>query len=205
MWNMFDKIVCIHYLPYKEERFEVIKSELERVGILGLPQFEWEFTVPNKFYDYVRVPKDKTKKGHGTITPTTRPYAIQYYNLLKKCELMGYKNVLILEDDIAFMKNLDDIKRVLEATPKDWDIVNYDPFKRRGWLGAGKGYWGHYYDLNGNEVKVNDVPGEFLRYNSVVYQTSAIAYTKRAITHVLNKWRNVSCQWIGILGWVLMD
>ena len=57
MWNRFDKIVCIHYLPYKNERFRNIALELKRVGILGLPQFEWEFTVPNKFYEYIRFPK----------------------------------------------------------------------------------------------------------------------------------------------------
>ena len=36
IWNRFDKIVCIHYLPYTE-RFGNIKSELKRVGILDLP------------------------------------------------------------------------------------------------------------------------------------------------------------------------
>lgn len=36
IWDRFDKIVCIHYLPYTE-RFENIKSELKRVGILDLP------------------------------------------------------------------------------------------------------------------------------------------------------------------------
>lgn len=35
-WSIFDKIVCIHYLPYKE-RLEPIKAELKRVGILDLP------------------------------------------------------------------------------------------------------------------------------------------------------------------------
>lgn len=35
-WNRFDRIVCVHYLPYRE-RFENIKKELKRVGILNLP------------------------------------------------------------------------------------------------------------------------------------------------------------------------
>ena len=34
--DRFDKIYCIHYLPYTE-RFECIKSELNRIGILNLP------------------------------------------------------------------------------------------------------------------------------------------------------------------------
>ena len=57
MWDRFDKIVCMHYLPYKQERWGHITSELERVGILNLPKFEFEYTVPSPFYDYLRFPK----------------------------------------------------------------------------------------------------------------------------------------------------
>ena len=51
-WNIFDKIYCIHYLPYKE-RFNDIKSELSRIGLLNSSNFEFYYTVPNKYYDFL--------------------------------------------------------------------------------------------------------------------------------------------------------
>ena len=42
MWEMFDKIVCIHFLPYKNDRLKNIASELDRIGILKSGKFNLE-------------------------------------------------------------------------------------------------------------------------------------------------------------------
>jgi len=177
MWNRFDKIVCIHYLPYKE-RYRKCVDELKRVGILDLPQFEWEFTVPNVFNDLIKFPKGRIGRFFNACE---KPYAIQYYTLMKKLMMLNYQKVLILEDDVTFLNDLDKVKEILDATPSDWDIVNYAPFRGKGWLGNGKGFWGHYYDLNGNEVDRNWDGDVFVRYHSVVYGAVCNAYTHRAI------------------------
>ena len=184
MWDRFDKIVCMHYLPYKQERWGHITSELERVGILNLPKFEFEYTVPSPFYDYLRFPKGmKSEK----LSKVAKPYAIQYYTMMKKHLMLGAERMLVLEDDLAFHKDLDFIKKIIDATPQDWDIVNYDPFRRKGWLGNGKGFWGHYYDLNGNEVDKEWTGGLFMRYHSIVFRISAIAYSRKAIEQYVKK------------------
>ena len=41
---------------------------------------------------------------------------------------MGYKRVLILEDDIVFHKDLNFVAEVVNSTPDDFDVMNYDPF-----------------------------------------------------------------------------
>lgn len=178
MWDRFDKIVCIHYLPYKNERFKNIATELKRVGILNNPKFEWEFTVPNVFNDMIRFPKGRIGRFFNVYE---KPYAIQYYVMMKRLLMMGYEKVLVLEDDVAFLKDLGEISRILDATPSDWDIMNYSPRRRKGWLGNGKGFWGHYYDLKGNEVKKDWDEDLFVRYQSIVYGTVCNAYTKRAM------------------------
>ena len=183
-WDRFDRIACIHYLPYMEERFGTIKSELDRIGVLNSGKFFWEFTTPNPIYYYIRIPADKSTKDKG-ITKATKVYTLQYYSLLKKMQHFGYGHVLIFEDDVAFLNDLDRLSAIVKAAPEDYDILNLDPFRRDGWLGAGKGYWGHYYDLDGNEVKRDWDGGLYLRYNSVVYQTSAMAFSKRGINHIL--------------------
>ena len=178
MWSRFDKIVCIHYLPYMKERYDNCVKELTRVGILDLPQFEWEFTVPNVFNSLIKFPKGRIGRFFEVAE---KQYAIQYYTLMKKLLMLGYEKVLILEDDAFFLKDLDKVKEILDATPADWDIVNYSPLRGKGWLGNGKGFWGHYYDLNGNEVDRNWNDGFFVRYHSVVYGTVCNTYTHRAI------------------------
>lgn len=184
IWDRFDKIVCIHYLPYMEERFGRIKAELDRVGILDCGRFFWELTTPNPIYDYIRIPSEKNSHDKG-ITKASKVYTLHYYSLLKKFQLLGYEHVLILEDDIAFRKDVDEISKIVNAAPEDYDILNLDPFRRNGWNGAGKGYWGHYYDLKGNEVKNDWDDGLYMRYDSVVYQTSAMAFSKRGIDHII--------------------
>lgn len=193
IWDMFDKIVCLHFLPWTGDRFNYTKAELDRVGILNNPKFEWELTVPNKFFGYIRFPKGTKQTGHGTVTQANLPQTIHQYTLLKKLDIMGYERVLFLEDDIVFHKDLNFIKSVIDKTPEDADFANYDPFRRAGWLGAGKGYWGHYYDLSGNEVQMNDVvPDTFLRYNSVVYNTDCILMSHKGIHQfVENQERNI--------------
>ena len=193
MWNMFDKIVCLHFIPWDDERFEATKKELKRVGILDLPQFDWELTVPNKFFEYIKIPAGKIQRGHGTVTKKTLQQTLHQYTLFKKLQLQGYQRVLFLEDDIAFHKDLDFIKSILEQTPEDWDVANFDPFRRRGWLGAGKGYWGHYYDLKGNEVPYDWNGETFLRYNSVVYNTDCVGLTGKAIAQIVERQENNLC------------
>ena len=184
MWEMFDKIVCIHFLPYKNDRLKNITSELDRIGILKSGKFDWEFTTPNPIYDYIRIPAAKNTKDRG-ITKATKVYTLHYYSLLKKLQYFGYEHVLILEDDVVFRKDVGEIAKIVGETPPDWDIVNYDPFRRMGWKGPGKGYWGHYYDLQGNEVNKDWDGDTFLRYHSVVYQADAMAFSKRGIDHIL--------------------
>lgn len=184
IWDRFDKIACIHYLPYMEERFGKMKAELDRVGILDCGRFFWELTTPNPIYDYIRIPVDKNTHDKG-ITKATKVYTLHYYSLLKKFQLLGYEHVLILEDDIAFRKDVDELAKIVKSAPEDYDILNLDPFRRNGWLGAGKGNWGHYYDLKGNEVKKDWNDGLYMRYDSVVYQADAIALSKRGIDHII--------------------
>lgn len=54
-------------------------------------------------------------------------YTIDSFTLLKKLRFFGYEHVLILEDDIIFHKDLNFIREVVESTPKDYDVMNYDP------------------------------------------------------------------------------
>ena len=130
-WNIYDKIICIHYLPYRE-RLTNIQSELKRVGILDLPQFEFYETIDNELYNDILngIPGYKIGKIRSyspLVHKLNINYTIDSYSLLKKLNFYGYERVLILEDDIVFHKDLDYVNKVIESTPDDFDVMNYDP------------------------------------------------------------------------------
>ena len=126
VWDRFDKIVCVHYLPYKD-RVDGITEQLKRVGILDNPKFEWCYTVDNKFSRHLlnAIPQ---KIDLHNVNESNIKYTIDSYVLLKRLQFMGYKRVLILEDDIVFHKDLNFVAEVVDSTPDDFDVMNYDPF-----------------------------------------------------------------------------
>ena len=184
LWKRFDKIVCIHYLPHSEMRLDGIKKELDRVGILNSGKFEFEYTVPWFFIDKIKWSPRKKTKG---CTPTKIQYGLQYCNLLKKLRYFGYKHVLICEDDIVFRKSLDEIKSILDKTPDDFDIMNYEPFRRKGWLGAGNGCWGKYYSLSGEEVNQDWDEEPIMRYDSVVYDLGLAGLSDKGMSRIIDR------------------
>lgn len=49
IWEtMFDRVYCIHYLPYTN-RIRPMEHELDRVGLLAAKNFEIHQTFPNPF------------------------------------------------------------------------------------------------------------------------------------------------------------
>lgn len=134
---MFDKIYCIHYLPY-EERLQDTIYELDRIGILNSPNFEWynvpESIVYNKLYETLIDHKIIFNKPDGDSVygnfrnKNVFNLAINKFNLLLKAQYHNYKNILILEDDNCYLKNLDQLSKYIESIPGDYDIVNMNYF-----------------------------------------------------------------------------
>ena len=51
--------------------------------------------------------------------------ALSHYTCIKSAKLLGYKNVLILEDDTCFIKDILLLKEYLNNLPADWDYIKY--------------------------------------------------------------------------------
>ena len=148
-WNIYDKIICIHYLPYRE-RLTNIQSELKRVGILDLPQFEFYETIDNELYNDILngIPGykiGKTRSYSPRVHKLNINYTIDSYSLLKKLNFYGYERVLIIEDDVFFHSDAKLIFDILNSTPMDFDIVNYYPIKCKNEYGK---YIGEYIVKN---------------------------------------------------------
>lgn len=188
MWNRFDRIVCMHFTP-KSERLPKLMSELDRVGISSSGKLDMEFTTP---WFFTKMINWKKKGVNKKITMNIREYTLQCYILLKRLQYQKFNHVLFLEDDIVFRKDLGEIKNILDATPDDYDIMNYAPFRRKGWMGNGKGCWGKYFDLEGNEVSQNWNESIIMRYDSVVYDSSCLGLSKKAIDRIVERMESES-------------
>lgn len=118
----FDHIYCIHGEVCEERRYE-IENELRRVGILDSGIFTWmiDYDIP-KYSDRYENPRSAA----GTLGHL-RCYCDQLYH--------HYDRVLILEDDIKFLKDLATIENILSKLPQH-DICLFDWFVYTNNIGA---------------------------------------------------------------------
>lgn len=142
-WERYiDRIFCVYFLPNKK-RMARLKDELNRVGILDSPIFEWRFTTPNP-YDVVIQNNYKDKKWINSIGCING--SLEVLRILKESRLLGYKRILILEDDVAFLKDLSALEKILSYIPEGYDIVQLD-----------KGCWGKSKIEEWNSIRNNTI------------------------------------------------
>jgi hypothetical protein len=123
----FDHIYCIHYLPYLS-RYRKCVSELERVGIRKSGIFSWKLTWDSPIFDKLyEVCPAAPSLGCMKV-------GFAHYQCIKEAYELGFKRVLILENDNIFLKDLELLEKIIDATP-DSDIVLFDkiPAKNAGY------------------------------------------------------------------------
>lgn len=182
-WNIFDKIYCIHYLPYRDRR-NVIKKELSRIGIIDQKNFEFYYTVPNKYYDFLFW--DDHIKSHlnlNMLNVNNLNYTINSYNLMNIIYRKKFKKVLIIEDDVFFLKNITEIKKLIDSCPIDnSNIINFEPFI---WCPTKK-FEDEYRDILNKDEKVNN---DYIKLsnNRIVFDTGCIAFDLEFVEYYLDK------------------
>lgn len=203
-WNLFDKIYCVHYLPYKE-RFEDIKSELSRVSLLEHPNFEFYYTVPNDYYNWIFMSSKNFKNNSNVkynkisnidiypdcpeatnsdidfrfINNTNINLLINMMDLLNDVKNFGYKRILILEDDVRFLKDLDKLETYINNIPLNYNIINFDPF---------------IYKLEDYKpTAINELYTDISK--SPLYNASMVSLDTKAVNYVIKKQKEMSLPW----------
>ena len=126
----FDKIYCIRWtgkglLDLNDTSYPLI-SELKRVGILDSGIFEMVYStnMPSNVVYYERMngfefPEERLNERFIHVTMT-------HYQIIKKSYELGYKRILILEDDVIFLNSIDIINNIISNIPSEGEIVLYD-------------------------------------------------------------------------------
>ena len=81
------------------------EAELKRIGILGLDNFSWHYSVPNKYYDLLFY-NDTSTIDVPSVNITNINYTVNSYQLIKMAYELGYERILVIEDDVRFLKDV---------------------------------------------------------------------------------------------------
>lgn len=170
-WSLFDKIYCIHYLPYAD-RLNNIKQQLKDVGIIDLPQFEFYYTTENR---YNRLLLNNPTFNNNEIYDYNINLTFDSYRLLQICSM--YNRVLIIEDDAKFIKDIRYIKSCIDHFPLDYDIVSFEYFVP---------------NMFRNTFKVKCIQNNNYYYEAdgAIFDTSCISFTKKACEYITYKQHN---------------
>lgn len=120
-WDRFDRKTILFFTGYKN-RVEPMERELARVGLAGaIPQ--WQFPTPLDgvlLRSIVHIPC-VGRNGYFNCT-------MGHYRAVKTAYHLGCRNCLIMEDDIRFLKDTEEIAATVGALPDDFDVALFDYF-----------------------------------------------------------------------------
>lgn len=125
-WNeIFDAIWGITFTGYPERR-KSLETEFKRIGILDSGIFNWRFTYPSIFDNILFDVTKKQLRHNDCPNVPVMSCLFGHYGCIKTSYELGHEFILIMEDDIRFLKNVSRIKEIIEKIPPCADIVNFD-------------------------------------------------------------------------------
>lgn len=114
----FDHVYCLN-LPECKERAEMTISRAQNFGI----SFTFFPAISGKLFKDIH-------SGHAESRPTSIPNpnymacALSHLSIYKHALANSYKKILIIEDDLLFNKNMDDIfSSAVKEIPNDWKLL----------------------------------------------------------------------------------
>ena len=129
MKTQFDKIYVLSLITNKE-RQEFIKYQFDELQldvefIYGIDFYNIKYNAQNEEIKYPYIFKDRLY-DYG---PESKNFgcALTHYQAVLQAYELGYNNVLILEDDVCFIKNKNLIEYYLNNIPNNADFITFDP------------------------------------------------------------------------------
>jgi len=124
MKTVFDKVYVITLITNKE-RQEFMSRQLKMLGL------NFEFIYGCDYYNFKHVTFPDvykyTKDAFLGGSPKSFGCAIGHYQAILQSYHFGYKNVLIIEDDVCFNKDISMIADMFSNVPDDADLLDFDP------------------------------------------------------------------------------
>ena len=124
----FDKVYCLH-LAEDNERYELIKTQLEQLGITDQVEFWYTVKKPLTTFlgEQVKTLKgdyyDCVKRSVPNVYGSLFDCCYNHYSIIKQAYVRGLNSILLFEDDCVFIE--DHFWKTLNALPETWDIIKF--------------------------------------------------------------------------------
>ena len=179
--SLFDQIYMISYLPYEDRRKKFMNKDYFRIFSNSYDDFDDLFsiyyTVPNPFDAMLlETPYFKSLHEHNMrFNQGALNLAMGHYHVMKEALGLGMRRILILEDDVAFLKDIDTIVNMLDNFPGDGNIVLFDkvcPMHMKS-----------EYE-QAIENKINDYYAPY-DHNLILWTTGCLALDRGGMEHII--------------------
>jgi len=126
----FDKIYCLHLSEDKDREIQ-IKKEFRFLGITKQVEIWWtcKRNISNKIGKLLSTLHtafyNEYSEGNDSLYGNVFNCSFEHYSIIKQAYLRGFKNILIIEDDILFNRDKEKIKYILNNIPSDYDIIKF--------------------------------------------------------------------------------
>lgn len=114
-----DKIYCIQYLEAPERR-EYMIDQFKRLDILDKVEFYNAINFKKIFPENILNNLNKDICSFPIMG-----CAISHYSVIKTAYALNYKSILVLEDDISFLKDENILQEYFNNIPNDWDYIKF--------------------------------------------------------------------------------
>lgn len=173
----FDHIYCIHSTLYPE-RLENLINELSRVNIYDSGIFSWKIS-SGDFINHIEYSDINYIYDLDSINKTKLiDLSKNYVEIFEESLINNYQRILIIEDDIYFLKDLNLIETILDNLP-EFDICKFD--------------WNCFFTYtNQNELgpmTIYDIGNINDYYCHYVWttNTSIVGYSNRVMKYLIDK------------------
>lgn len=120
-WDRFDRVVVLALADYVKDRMPRLEKELDRVGLLPRTEFHWN--VKNPFTHRFMVSMYRCR---GMTRPEVFSVLMGHYEILKESVSIGCGSVLVLEDDVMFLRDEGLLQKMVDDLPGDSDRANFE-------------------------------------------------------------------------------
>lgn len=164
LWDkLFDHFYVLWMIdrPEHKERF---MTELERVGIVQTGKMEIfeNCMTPIKKRILEKTFNSKWVSNNWPDGLKNLDTAYQHYLMMNDAQFFKYNRILIIEDDVTFLKSLDDIYTILSTFPEDCNICLFDRLLANNQSVIQSMT---YEDIISNSVEINENYREYRHFN----------------------------------------
>lgn len=165
-WDRFDHKAVLMYTGHPA-RTDSIRAECDRVGLV--PYESWD--APSAF----NAAFSRSIPAIGCMTSGRRPgffpVTLHHYRIIRTAYELGCRSVLVLENDIRFMRDASAVKAAVESLPADYDVALFD------WEPAN----GTVDDARSRVMGAPRVSGPWVRFSSDLRSFACYAMSRKGM------------------------